>query len=207
MDGSVAEFRKIEIKELKGTASGTGGVPAAPPQTVAGEPRAPLANAPSLAKRPASSPAHATTSTKGKFQPLFNGRNTAGWKVDPKQRGNWHVANGVLIGSGPSLSHLYTERGDYTDFHLRLEARFNQGGSSGVYLRCPFGPSLPSADDPKWPDGYEVTINNARIVHGITGGLYPGVDRLWLSPNPPRYPSDNGSLLRSSPTGTSSLFW
>ena len=41
-------------------------------------------------------------------------------------------------------------------------------------VRCPFGPSLP-ADDPKWPDGYEATINNARIVRNSTGGLYPGV--------------------------------
>ncbi len=105
---------------------------------------------------------------------LFNGTNLAGWKTHPKQPGNWHVENGVLIGSGPALSHLYTERGDFTDFHLLVEARFNAGGTSGVYLRCPFGPRLPSSDDAKWPDGFEATINNARIVRDITGGLYPG---------------------------------
>jgi hypothetical protein len=64
------------------------------------------------------------------FVSLFNGRDLRGWKTHPKQPGNWHVANGVLIGSGPALSHLYTERGDFTDFHLRVEARFNEVGSS-----------------------------------------------------------------------------
>ena len=43
-----------------------------------------------------------------------------------KATGNWRVENGVLIGSGPSVSHLYTDRGDYTDFHLLVEAWINQ---------------------------------------------------------------------------------
>ena len=51
-----------------------------------------------------------------------------------------------------------------------------------MYFRCPFGPSLPSSVDPKWPDGFEATINNARIVPHITGGLYPGVgDALFVT--------------------------
>ena len=108
------------------------------------------------------------------FVPLFNGKDLTGWKAHPKQPGNWYVANGVLIGSGPAVSHLYTERHDFTDFHLRVEARFNKGGHSGVFFRSPFGPRLP-ADAPMWPEGYEATINNARIVRNSTGGFYPGV--------------------------------
>ena len=99
--------------------------------------------------------------------PLFNGKDLTGWRPHPNQLGNWHVTNGVLIGSGPALSHLYTKRGDYTDYHLRVEARFNQGGRGGVILRCPFGPSLPSSEDPKMPDGFRATIN----VRDITGGI------------------------------------
>jgi serine/threonine protein kinase/WD40 repeat protein len=144
------------------TAGGTGGLPTSVPK---GRDR-PLVNEPSVAS--------ADAAASG-FVSLFNGRDLRGWKSHPIQPGNWHVANGVLIGSGPALSHLYTERGDFTDFHLRVEARFNEGGSSGVYLRCPFGPSMPTSDDPKWPDGFEATINNARIVRESTGGLYPGV--------------------------------
>ena len=93
----------------------------------------------------------------------------------PETEGQLACRKRCPVGSGPSISHLYTERDDFTDFHLRLEARFNQGGSSGVYLRCPFGPSLPSAEDPKFPEGYEATINNGRVAGNFTGGLYPGV--------------------------------
>jgi serine/threonine protein kinase len=105
------------------------------------------------------------------FVRLFNGKDKTGWKTHPSQPGNWHVANGVLIGSGPAISHLYTERGNYADYHLRVEARFLEGGRGGVYLRCPFGPTLPSSDDPKWPDGFKTTINSRNT----TGGIYPGV--------------------------------
>ena len=91
-------------------------------------------------------------------------------ETHPKQPGNWHVANGVLIGSGPALSHLYTERGDFTDFHLRVEARFNQGGSSGVYLRCPLAQDFPRRKT-RNARRIQATINNARIVRDITGGI------------------------------------
>jgi serine/threonine protein kinase/WD40 repeat protein len=131
------------------------------------------ATAPFPTKGPALSPVVRTTSAKVGFQPLFNGKDRTGWKVHPKEKDNWHVVRGVLVGYGPSISHLYTERDDFTDFHLRVEARFNEDGSGGVYFRCPFGPNMP-ADDPKWPDGFEATINNARIVRNSTGGLYPG---------------------------------
>ena len=101
---------------------------------------------------------------------LFNGRDLTGWKTHPKQPGrNWGVVNGVLVGSGPTISHLYTERDDFTDFHLRIEARFNPGGGGGVFIRCPFGPRLP-VEDPKWPEGYKATINDPRF-RGLTGGL------------------------------------
>ena len=43
-------------------------------------------------------------------------------------------------------------------------------------------------DDPKWPDGYEATINNARIVPNSTGGLYPGVGDAVFITDFPRIP-------------------
>ncbi len=112
---------------------------------------------------------------KAEFRPLFNGKNLDGWKHDPKQRGNWRVVNHILVGgSGSAPSHLYTKRDDFKDFHLRVEARFNKSGGGGVFLRCPFGARLPE-DNPKWPDGYEVMINNSRVIRNNTGGIYPGV--------------------------------
>src|SRR5919204_474003 len=60
----------------------------------------------------------------GNFVPLFNGKDLTGWKTHPDQPGDWRVENGVLIGRGP-LSHLFSERGDYENFHLRVEAKIN----------------------------------------------------------------------------------
>jgi uncharacterized protein (TIGR03067 family) len=70
---------------------------------------------------------------------LFNGKDLSGWKTHPDQPGDWKVENGELVGRGPKASHLFSERGDFRDFHLRLEAKLNATGESGVFLRCPFG--------------------------------------------------------------------
>ena len=104
------------------------------------------------------------------FVPLFNGRDLAGWKTDPSQPGNWHVENGVLIGSGAEVSHLYTERDDYADFHLRVEARINEKGNSGIDFRTTFGPKWP-ADSPKFPYGYEAQIDSGNHP-AKTGSLF-----------------------------------
>jgi hypothetical protein len=101
-----------------------------------------------------------------RFVPLFNGRDLSGWKTHPAQPGNWRVENGILIGSGPTHSHLYTKRGDYADFHLRLEMRINQGGNTGVYFRAPYGPTFP-ANNPQWLAAY-----NAKIDLNRFGGLF-----------------------------------
>ena len=96
------------------------------------------------------------------FVPLFNKKDLDGWKKFPEQPGGWRVENGILIGSGPVLSSLYTERGDYRDFDLRFEARINQEGSCGVCFRAPFGPH---------PLGYETRIN-CRGNEWRTGSLF-----------------------------------
>ncbi|QEH32068.1 Serine/threonine-protein kinase PrkC [Aquisphaera giovannonii] len=70
------------------------------------------------------------------FRPLFNGKDLSGWKVLSGERNNWKVADGHLVGSGP-WSLLFTERGDYADFHLIVEMRVNAGGNSGIMFRRP----------------------------------------------------------------------
>ena len=89
------------------------------------------------------------------FRPLFNGRDKLGWKIHPSQPDRWRVENGVLIGSGIGFSHLYSERGDYRDFHLRVEVRINDDGNSGVFFRVPFGRG--------WARSYEANIGRRRI--------------------------------------------
>ena len=118
------------------------------------------------------------------FVPLFNGKDKTGWKIHPSQPGNWRVEKGILIGSGTEKSqpyisersHLYTERGEFKDFHLRVEARINDGGNSGLYFRSTFGPGWP-ADHPKWPYGYEAQIDST-VDPNRTGSLFAGADGL-----------------------------
>ncbi|HEV8002331.1 MAG TPA: SUMF1/EgtB/PvdO family nonheme iron enzyme, partial [Planctomycetaceae bacterium] len=115
------------------------------------------------------------------FVPLFNGRDPTGWKTDRSQPGNWRVEKGVLIGSGAvkgqpyisERSHLYTERGDFKNFHLRVEARINDGGNSGLYFRSTSGPARP-ADQPRFPYGYEAQIDSTAVDPNRTGSLYAG---------------------------------
>src|SRR5437764_1205405 len=94
--------------------------------------------------------------TKGWTQ-LFNGKDLTGWKLpdnpnpgafsaviakekdgkvvayygklkkDEKEVPLWRAEDGLLIGSGPS-SHLFSERGDYENFHFRVEAMINDHG-------------------------------------------------------------------------------
>jgi hypothetical protein len=122
------------------------------------------------------------------FVPLFNGRDFSGWKEHPRQPGNWRIKDGVLIGSGPAMGHLYTRRDDYRDFHLRIEDRINDVGNSGVIFRAPFGPAFPP-DNPRFPLGYEAQINNLHRDPNKTGSLYVGgagaVVGLPRSPTPP----------------------
>ena len=122
---------------------------------------------------------------------LFNGKDLTGWKMHPKP-GNgiteltekkvdgkvvafegtvgsktiplWRVEDGTIVGGGPS-THLFSERGDYTDFHYRVEAKINDKGNSGQYFRTKF--------EPGFPTGYEAQINATHGDPVKTGSLYP----------------------------------
>ncbi len=69
------------------------------------------------------------------FQPLFNGKDLAGWDGDLEL---WKVADGMIVGDSPGIKHnqfLKTKR-DFQDFELRLEFRLKDGvGNSGVQFR------------------------------------------------------------------------
>jgi len=129
--------------------------------------------------------------TEGWVQ-LFNGKDLTGWKipnppsgqfsgVENKTEGDkvvafvgklkngkdvtlWRVENGEIIGGGPA-SHIFTDRGDYTDFRFRVEAKVNDHGNSGQYFRTKFGPGFPA--------GYEAQLNATHADPIKTGSLYP----------------------------------
>jgi hypothetical protein len=124
---------------------------------------------------------------------LFNGKDLTGWKMPPEPNKGaiksvtaiedggkvvrydavdtagktvvlWSVKDGHLIGAGPA-SHLFTEKGDFADFHYRVEVKINDKGNSGQYFRAGFGGS--------WPLGYEAQINATHVDWRRSGSLYP----------------------------------
>jgi serine/threonine protein kinase/WD40 repeat protein len=105
------------------------------------------------------------------FVSLFNGRDLGGWKTHPSQAGTWRVSDdGVLMDSGPRLTRLYSTSGDYNDFHMRIEARFNHSGHAAVYVRSPFVPGPENIAETE--TGYGVLINSTRGDRPRTGSIF-----------------------------------
>ena len=95
---------------------------------------------------------------------LFNGKDLTGWKTHPSGPGKWYVEDGILHSGGKETSHLFSERGDYQNFHYRVQAKINDKGNSGQYFRTQFGPG--------YPKGYEAQINSTFPDPQKTGSLY-----------------------------------
>lgn len=121
--------------------------------------------------------ATAESGGKGGFVQLFNGKNLKGWKTHPSEPGMWSVEDGILIGRGKNRSHLFSERGDYKDFHYRVEAKISDKGNSGQYFRTQFGPG--------YPKGYEAQINSTFPDPQKTGSLYniKKITKMLVKPN------------------------
>ena len=72
------------------------------------------------------------------FRPLFNGKDTTGWKLrNPKGHNSWTVKDGVLINTvnkGEHGTDLVTEN-KFWNFTVRYEYRIPEGANSGFYLR------------------------------------------------------------------------
>jgi hypothetical protein len=113
------------------------------------------------------------------FRPLFNGKDLTGWKLHPQQEGDWRVEDGVLTGRG-QRSHLFSERGDYENFHFRVEAKINDGGNSGQFFRATF-----ALNRQGYPDGYEAQINSTHKDPIRTGSLYGlvNVEEMLVKPD------------------------
>jgi hypothetical protein len=96
---------------------------------------------------------------------LFNGKDLTGWKWHPDSPGKWEVKDGCIVGSGEKASHLFSERGDYSNFEYRIEAKVSDKGNSGQYFRAQFAKG--------YPPGYEAQINSTHTDTIRTGSLYP----------------------------------
>jgi hypothetical protein len=99
---------------------------------------------------------------------LFNGKDLKGWEAydgrgKTKLGTTWKVEDGVIHGSGPT-SHLFTPRGDYTNFRYRAEVKIADKGNSGMYFRTAKGRGFPR--------GYEAQVNSTHGDPLRTGTLY-----------------------------------
>ena len=111
----------------------------------------------------------ASAEDKSGFVPLFNGKDLTGFKTHPDDKARWEVKDGLIVGTG-GVGHLYSERGDYENFHYRVEAKINDMGNSGQYFRTQFGKGFPK--------GYEAQINSTHRDPIKTGSLYGFPERL-----------------------------
>lgn len=79
----------------------------------------------------------AETDAEG-FRPLFNGKDTSGWKLrNPQGHNSWSVQDGVLkntIEKGVHGTDLLTEE-KFWNFTVRYEFMVPDGSNSGFYLR------------------------------------------------------------------------
>ncbi len=110
-------------------------------------------------------PVSAGKMEEGGWVQLFNGKDLTGWKSHPKSPGMWRVVNGVIVSGGTAVSHLFSNRDDYENFHYRVTAKINDKGNSGQYFRATFAQG--------YPPGYEAQINATHIDTIKTGSLYP----------------------------------
>ncbi len=106
---------------------------------------------------PAGALARGSGRTSDAYVSLFNGENLNGWTRDASHPGGWHVENGILSG-GPAGegSVLYSDRDDYKNFRLRVEARIKDKEASDLWIRT----QIPPADstERKPPLGFEVDL-------------------------------------------------
>jgi serine/threonine protein kinase len=102
------------------------------------------------------------------FVSLFNGKDLTGWQLPSGGTGKWKVQDGAIVSDGP-MSYLFSQRGDYQDFHLRAEVQINDGGNSGLYFRIQKASGRPK--------GYEAQINATHQDPQKTGSLY-GIEKI-----------------------------
>jgi len=76
----------------------------------------------------------------------------------------WEVKDGVIAGGGP-MTHLFTDRDDFADVHIRAEVKIGDKGNSGLFFRAGLRPGVPK--------GYEAQINATHSDRVKTGSIYP----------------------------------
>jgi len=113
-------------------------------------------------------PEKSTAARFGEWAPLFNGKDTGGWEAAGNMKATWTYEGGAIVGRSDAAPAglLLSNRGDYENFRLRLEARLGEGGFSSLLLRC--GPAKDSTTGNKC---YAIRIGDSTGAAPITGTL------------------------------------
>jgi hypothetical protein len=124
------------------------------------------------------------TSTAGSWQPLFDGKTTAGWHTYGKQTIGkaWKVEDGSLRLDASSKKDWQTAEGgdivtdrEFENFHLKLDWRIAPNGNSGVIF---FVKEDPAKYEHSWHTGMEMQVldnaghADAKIIKHRAGDLY-----------------------------------
>lgn len=138
---TVIAYRNIRIKELP---------PSPPPQP------------------PTSPPAG------DEFVSLFNGKDLAGWIEYPdkdERSGRWEVRAGELFGQPDSRKtvDMFTDRGDYTDVHIRAEVMVDLAAAGSLAARAMY--EHPATFNGRRVDGYHLSIDSLGPDLFKTGSL------------------------------------
>lgn len=98
-------------------------------------------------------------------EPLFNGKDLAGWKVDvpsadknPDIQPSFIVRDGKLVSLGKPKGHLITDK-SFENYRLTVEYRFTgKAGNCGVLVHC----STPRALAGMFPKSIEVQMQSGH---------------------------------------------
>lgn len=90
---------------------------------------------------------------KGRFRPLFDGKDLDGWT--PTGDANWAVREGVISADTGGLSFLVS-KDSFRDFDLRAEFWVSHDANSGIFIRCS------DRDRISATSAYEVNIFDTR---------------------------------------------
>jgi len=137
------------------------------------------------AERPVSaiSNAAATALDAAPWQSLFNHRDLSGWKYHPDLPGEWRVAEGNLVGSG-ARGWLFSERGDYGDFHFRAEIKTSAACDSGIFFWTPFDLAMFPDGKLNPPHWHEVNLDNGSSLFRTGSINGQSVDAAAVGPAP-----------------------
>ncbi|MBN1420888.1 MAG: DUF1080 domain-containing protein, partial [Planctomycetes bacterium] len=101
-------------------------------------------------------------------QPLWNGKDLAGWKLIEAKPDTWTVRDGELVTTGQPVGYIRTEK-TYTDYFLEGEWCFIRPGQTGLLIHT-------REPDRVWPKSHEVQLDHTSVGNfiGIGGAKYEG---------------------------------